>query len=286
MNVRPRRHSAISTTPSYPTSRIAAAIGTPDKKTCRGAWSLSARSNGAYSSSVAPPRLPPPGPPPTATCRPNGRLLTIAATRASSRPVVALTVAAQSVGAVASFSRTTGGGESKPVVASSVRFPPLPSFAAGASASSSIARSDACSAGMCGRNDAMFPRALLALSAMSSPPTARCPRAHAACKMVPPPQHGSMTTSASPPPPPPPRVIIATFTAAAAISCLALRERPRRRERRETEDVPATRLRENESQGPPRRVRRLRGRRIVEPRVHPVLEPAAPGFHRLVQRVG
>ena len=65
---------------SYPHSRIASAIGVPETNACRGAMGSRAVRSGRYSSASAVTPAPPPALPPTATLRPNGRLLTTAAT--------------------------------------------------------------------------------------------------------------------------------------------------------------------------------------------------------------
>mmetsp|Transcript_7287 Transcript_7287/g.26602 ORF Transcript_7287/g.26602 Transcript_7287/m.26602 type:complete len:253 (+) Transcript_7287:1418-2176(+) len=82
INDRPNLHKLTSLTFLYPIARISSAIGTPLMNTCRSAASRNAVNIGAYSLANAPTLArPSPSPPPIATRRPNGKLLTIAPTR-------------------------------------------------------------------------------------------------------------------------------------------------------------------------------------------------------------
>jgi hypothetical protein len=112
--MRPCLHSETSVTFAYPSARIVDATGAPVTNACLGATSLSARSRGSSSSMVASPRRPPPSLPPTLTCRPKGRLLTTAATRASGSPKRSAAAARHAAGltVMASATVTVGVGVS------------------------------------------------------------------------------------------------------------------------------------------------------------------------------
>mmetsp|Transcript_4408 Transcript_4408/g.19998 ORF Transcript_4408/g.19998 Transcript_4408/m.19998 type:complete len:215 (+) Transcript_4408:1414-2058(+) len=201
--------------------------------------------SGRYSSASAVTPAPPPALPPTATLRPNGRLLTTAATLTSFSSHLSQSAAfvTQFVdGDVASASWIRGGGARSPEVSPGLerfeleRGGRFASFAQSIEAvesrpASSMPRRVACAAGMAGTKLAMFPCALRTICALTSPPMEWYPRLQAACKIVPPPQHGSTMTfvsggpsvssfpSSSPPivreKPPPARTAL---SAAAAIS--------------------------------------------------------------------
>ena len=249
-NMRPCLQSDTSATFAYPNARIVDATGAPVTNACLGATSLSARSRGSSSSMVASPWRPPPTLPPTFTCRPKGKLLTTAATRASGSSKRSEAAARQSSGlrVIASATATVGvgvsiregrratdagdSGVSSYRIASRSETRPSSStdVSADASASSpknatsygvpaSHSASDACTAGMARRKDARFPLAFRAFCAFMSPPSALYPRDHAACRMVPPPQHGSRIAPRpqGSPSPPAPTGANTAFTATAAM---------------------------------------------------------------------
>ena len=164
--------------------------------------------SGRYSSASAVTPAPPPALPPTATLRPNGRLLTTAATLTSVSSHLSQSAAfvTQFVdGDVASASWIRGGGARSPEVSPGLerselerggRFASFPESieAVESRLASSMPRRVACAAGMEGTKLAMFPCALRTICALTSPPMEWYPRLQAACKIVPPPQHGSTMT--------------------------------------------------------------------------------------------